>query len=67
MVVEDEGAGIPKEHLDLIFQPFFTTKPQGTGLGLTITLQIAKDHGRETRVESTPGSGTRITMSFPIL
>jgi len=66
MVVEDEGAGIPKEHLDRIFQPFFTTKPQGTGLGLAITHQIVKDHGGEIRVESTPGNGTRFIMSFPI-
>jgi two-component system, NtrC family, sensor histidine kinase HydH len=67
MVVEDEGAGIPKEHLDRIFQPFFTTKPQGTGLGLAITHQIVKDHGGDIKVESTPGTGTRVSMSFPIL
>ncbi len=67
MVVEDEGAGIPKEHLDRIFQPFFTTKPQGTGLGLAITHQIVKDHGGDIKVESTPGTGTLVTMSFPTL
>jgi len=66
MVVEDEGAGIPKENLDRIFQPFFTTKPQGTGLGLAITQRIVKDHGGDIRVESTPGNGTRFIMSFPI-
>jgi signal transduction histidine kinase len=67
MVVEDEGAGIPKEHLDRIFQPFFTTKPQGTGLGLAITHQIVKDHGGDIKVESTPGTGTLVVMSFPTL
>jgi signal transduction histidine kinase len=67
MVVEDDGAGILKEHLDRIFQPFFTTKPQGTGLGLAITHQIVKDHGGEISVESTPGSGTRVSISFPDL
>jgi two-component system sensor histidine kinase HydH len=67
LVVEDEGAGIPKEHLDRIFQPFFTTKPQGTGLGLAITHQIVKDHGGEIKVESTPGKGTRFFLSFPNL
>lgn len=66
-MVEDEGAGIPKEHLDRIFEPFFTTKPQGTGLGLAITQRIVKEHGGEIRVESTPGSGTRFILSFPIL
>lgn len=65
MMVEDEGAGIPKEHLDRIFQPFFTTKPQGTGLGLAITHQIVKDHGGDIRVKSTPGNGTRVFLSFP--
>jgi len=67
VVVEDEGSGIPKEHLDRIFQPFFTTKPQGTGLGLAITHRIVKDHGGDIRVESAPGNGTRVSMSFPIL
>jgi signal transduction histidine kinase len=67
MVVEDEGAGIPKEHLDRIFQPFFTTKPQGTGLGLAITHQIVKDHGGDIKVESTPGTGTRVSLYFPDL
>lgn len=66
MVVEDEGSGIPKEHLERIFQPFFTTKPQGTGLGLAITHQIVKDHGGDIRVESTQGNGARFIMSFPI-
>jgi two-component system sensor histidine kinase HydH len=66
MVVEDEGPGISQEHLDRIFQPFFTTKPHGTGLGLAITQQIVKEHGGEIRVESTPGKGTRVFLSFPI-
>ena len=66
MVVEDEGPGIPQEHLDRIFQPFFTTKPQGTGLGLAITQQIVKEHGGEIRVESSPGAGTRVFLSFPL-
>jgi two-component system sensor histidine kinase HydH len=66
IMVEDEGSGIPKEHLDRIFQPFFTTKPQGTGLGLAITQRIVKEQDGEIRVESAPGNGTRFIMSFPI-
>lgn len=66
MAVEDEGPGIAQEHLDRIFQPFFTTKPQGTGLGLAITQQIVKEHGGEIRVESRPGNGTRVFLSFPL-
>ena len=65
-VVEDEGEGIPEEHLNRIVQPFFTTKPKGTGLGLAITQGIVQEHGGEMRVESTPGKGTRVTLEFPI-
>jgi len=67
MVVEDQGVGISEEHLDRIFQPFFTTKPQGTGLGLAITHQIVKDHGGGIKVDSKLGNGTRVSMSFPTL
>ena len=66
LIVEDEGAGISKEHLEQIFQPFFTTKPQGTGLGLAITQRIVKEHGGEIRIESNPGKGTRVFLSFPV-
>jgi signal transduction histidine kinase len=66
ITVEDEGSGIPEEHLNRIFQPFFTTKPQGTGLGLAITQRIVKEHSGEIHVESKIGSGTRFTLSLPI-
>ena len=65
IMIEDEGAGIPKENLDRIFHPFFTTR--GIGLGLAITQRIVEEHGGEIRVESAPGSGTRFILSFPIL
>jgi two-component system, NtrC family, sensor histidine kinase HydH len=67
IMVEDEGAGIPVEHLNRIFQPFFTTKSQGTGLGLAITQRIVKEHSGDIKVESRIGGGTRFTLSFPIL
>ncbi len=66
MVVEDEGAGIPEEHMERIFQPFFTTKRQGTGLGLVITKQIVEQHGGEIRIESATGNGTRVFLTFPV-
>jgi two-component system, NtrC family, sensor histidine kinase HydH len=66
IAVEDEGIGIPPEHLDRIFKPFFTTKPQGNGLGLAIAQRVVLDHGGKIRVVSTPGTGTRFLLSFPL-
>lgn len=64
---EDDGDGIPPEHLSQVFDPFFTTKDvgEGTGLGLSVSYGIIKDHGGEIRVESTPGQFTRFTIFLP--
>jgi two-component system, NtrC family, sensor kinase len=66
--IEDNGIGIPKEMLDKIYQPFFTTKPtgQGTGLGLSLSYDIIKSHGGNLRVDSTPGLGTVFTIELPV-
>jgi signal transduction histidine kinase len=64
-VVEDKGEGIPPELAERIFTPFFTTKTQGTGLGLPITRRIVEGHGGRMHVESTPGQGTRIIVEVP--
>ena len=66
-VVEDQGVGIPTANLDRIFHPFFTTKAQGTGLGLAITQRIVREHGGRIQVKSVPGSGSRFSLTFPIL
>jgi signal transduction histidine kinase len=65
-VVDDQGVGIPAENLERIFQPLFTTKPKGTGLGLPITHRIVREHGGSIQVKSVPGNGTRFTLTFPI-
>jgi signal transduction histidine kinase len=49
-----------------LFEQFFTTKPQGTGLGLYISRQIIEEHGGTLRWESAPGAGTTFTASLPI-
>jgi signal transduction histidine kinase len=64
--VKDNGTGIKKEHMDQIFNPFFTTKTRGTGLGLAISKKIAKEHGGDLSVESVPGKGSKFTLSIPI-
>lgn len=64
LFIEDNGMGIPKENLTKIAEPFFTTKQDGTGLGLMITNQIIKDHDGEMHIESIEGEGTKISIVF---
>lgn len=66
--VEDSGCGIPPSHLDKLFNPFFTTKPegQGTGLGLSISFGIAQEHGGSLSATSTEGDGSTFTLALPI-
>lgn len=66
--IEDTGQGIAPEHLDRIWDAFFTTKPvgQGTGLGLSITQRVVTRHGGTIHVESRPGQGARFIVELPI-
>ncbi|HMM19873.1 MAG TPA: transporter substrate-binding domain-containing protein [Selenomonadales bacterium] len=68
-VVADSGVGIPSEHLDSIFHPFFTTKPpgKGTGLGLYIAYNEVQKLGGEIRVASEPGKGTSFEVMLPLV
>ena len=63
--VRDTGPGIKKEHLEHIFDPYFTTKQTGTGLGLAIVRKIIEAHGGELKVESEPGRGAVATVLLP--
>jgi signal transduction histidine kinase len=63
----DTGPGIPREHLENIFNPFFTTKDTGTGLGLAISYQIMKMHHGAIEVESSEGKGSTFRMILPAL
>ncbi len=63
---EDNGEGIPKEVLTKIFEPYFTTKTTGSGLGLMISYRILKNHGGKIEVLSKEGEGTTFTLSFPL-
>ena len=66
--VTDTGSGISPEHLQRIFDPFFTTKPtgRGTGLGLSVSYGIIKEHLGKVDVRSTPGKGTSFRLEFPV-
>ncbi len=65
VTIEDHGAGISGEHLEKIFDLYFTTKEKGSGLGLSITYSIIKNHGGQITVKSSPGSGTTFTIHLP--
>lgn len=62
----DQGKGIQAEDIAKIFQPYFTTKDVGIGLGLAITERIIKEHGGEILVESSQGQGTTFTVMLPL-
>jgi len=65
ITVRDQGIGIPPEHLPKIFDPYFTTKEKGSGLGLATTYSIVKNHGGDINVSSVLGKGTTFTVYFP--
>jgi two-component system sensor histidine kinase HydH len=64
--IRDDGPGIAAEVLPRIFEPFYTTRAEGTGLGLAVVRKIAAQHGADIRVESSPGRGTRFELTWPI-
>jgi len=64
--VQDSGCGIPSEHLNKIFEPFFSTKKNGSGLGLAVSYGIVRNHRGELTVESQPGKGACFTITLPM-
>ena len=65
IILRDQGVGIPKENLQKIFDPYFTTKPKGNGLGLATTYAIIRNHGGTITVDSEVGHGTTFTIDLP--
>jgi PAS domain S-box-containing protein len=65
--VKDSGPGIAPEVRGRVLEPFFTTKPEGTGLGLSVVHGIARQHGAHLEIESTQGEGTIVRLLFPAL
>ena len=66
IAVIDSGSGIDPKHLENIFNPFFTTKAHGVGLGLAIVSKIVDEHGGKISVDSEPGSGSVFRVYLPM-
>jgi two-component system sensor histidine kinase PilS (NtrC family) len=64
--VADTGTGIDPESLPHIFEPFFSTKPEGSGIGLALVHRVIQDHGGDIEVRSEPGVGTTFTLRLPL-
>ncbi len=64
--VLDSGPGFSVDTAGRLFEPYFTTKQKGTGLGLPIALRIVADHGGSIRAENRPGGGARIVVQLPL-
>jgi len=65
ITIRDEGVGIPEKFLGRVFDPYFTTKKAGSGLGLSIAYSIIKKHGGHISVQSEPGKGTAFSLFLP--
>lgn len=63
--ISDQGSGMPPEALARIGEPFFTTKEQGTGLGVMVSKRMVADHGGDLLIESEEGRGTTVTVLLP--
>jgi len=64
--ISDTGCGITQDHIDKIFEPFFSTKASGTGLGLAVSYGIISNHQGDIKVESQPGQGSCFTITLPV-
>jgi signal transduction histidine kinase len=66
MVIRDSGCGIPESKLPKVFDPFYTTRERGFGLGLSLARHVMEEHGGAIQIESTPRLGTAVTLTFPM-
>jgi two-component system sensor histidine kinase HydH len=64
--VQDNGQGIPQEFIDKVLDPYFTTKSEGTGLGLALAYKIIDEHNGTIRFKSTEGQGTVVSVTIPV-
>ncbi len=67
IIIEDNGVGIDEENISKIYEPFFTTRSRGTGLGLSVCREIVERHYGKIDIKSKKGSGTTVKITLPIL
>jgi two-component system sensor histidine kinase AtoS len=65
LVVADTGPGVPAEVREKVFEPFFTTRPEGTGLGLALCREVARQHGGDVTLDPSPGPGAMFRLVLP--
>jgi nitrogen fixation/metabolism regulation signal transduction histidine kinase len=65
VTISDNGSGFPHELMQRIFEPYVTTKPKGTGLGLVIVKKIIEEHGGSVEIANAAPHGARVTLNFP--
>jgi signal transduction histidine kinase len=66
IAVSDTGVGIPPENMKKLFEPLFTTKPKGIGLGLAVSRKLVEANGGRIEVESEVGKGSTFTLWLPV-
>jgi len=66
IIIQDTGVGVPKENLSRLFEPFFSTKSAGLGLGLAMTKRVVEEHGGKVDFQSVEGKGSTIKISLPV-
>ena len=66
LALQDNGVGIPADEIKNIFDPFFSTKDDGTGLGLPLSLGIVENHGGQIQIDSKEGIGTSVIIEWPV-
>ena len=64
--IRDDGPGLGREAAERVFEPYYTTKPGGTGLGLSVTRGIIEEHGGRISISGTPGEGCQVLITLPL-
>ena len=67
IIISDTGKGIPEDELPKVFEPFYTTKRNGLGLGLAMTKRVVEEHGGKVNIHSIAGDGSTVIITLPVI